>query len=42
MEGDQGGREVILRHRDEMETVEVKEEDVFLDIDTVSDYERER
>lgn len=42
MEGDQGGREVILRHRDEMETVEVEEEDVFLDIDTVADYERER
>jgi molybdenum cofactor cytidylyltransferase len=42
MEGDQGGREVILRHRDEMETVEVEEEEIFLDIDTVADYEPER
>jgi molybdenum cofactor cytidylyltransferase len=42
MEGDQGGREVILRHRDEMETVEVEEEDVFLDIDTVADYDGAR
>lgn len=38
MEGDQGGRESILQHQDQMELVEVGEEDVFLDIDTVDDY----
>ena len=42
MEGDQGGREVILRHRDEMETVEVEEEEIFLDIDTAADYDGAR
>jgi molybdenum cofactor cytidylyltransferase len=40
MEGDQGGRGVILRHREEAELVEVDEGDFFLDIDTVDDYER--
>ncbi len=39
-EGDQGGRELILRHRDQMELVEVGEEDIFLDIDTIDDYRR--
>ncbi|TKJ29851.1 MAG: molybdenum cofactor cytidylyltransferase [Chloroflexi bacterium B3_Chlor] len=42
MEGDQGGREVIRRHQDEMETVEAEQEDLFLDIDTVADYEGAR
>jgi molybdenum cofactor cytidylyltransferase len=39
MEGDQGGRGVILQHEEKMELVEVDEEDIFLDIDTVDDYE---
>jgi molybdenum cofactor cytidylyltransferase len=39
MQGDQGGRGVILRHREEVELVEVDEGDIFLDIDTVDDYE---
>lgn len=39
MEGDQGGRGVIQRHQDELEIVEVDEENIFLDIDTVADYE---
>ncbi len=41
-EGDQGGREVILRHQDELETVEIEQENVFLDIDTRSTYEGAR
>jgi len=38
MEGDQGGRGVIIRHQDQMELVEVEQENTFLDIDTVDDY----
>jgi molybdenum cofactor cytidylyltransferase len=39
LEGDRGGREVIQRHQDELETVEVEKENIFLDIDTVADYQ---
>ncbi len=39
MEGDQGGRGVILQHQGKMELVEVDEEDIFLDIDTIDDYQ---
>ncbi len=39
MEGDQGGRGVILQHREKVELVEVAEGDIFLDIDTVDDYQ---
>ena len=42
LKGDQGGREVILRHQDEVEMVEVEQENVFLDIDTRADYEGAR
>lgn len=42
LEGDQGGREVILRRQDEVETVEVDEESIFLDIDTTADYQEAR
>jgi molybdenum cofactor cytidylyltransferase len=40
--GDQGGRQVIERHEDEVETVEVSDRSLFLDIDTVEDYEGAR
>lgn len=42
LEGDQGGREVVLRNQDALETVELEDEETFLDIDTVSDYQRAR
>jgi molybdenum cofactor cytidylyltransferase len=42
MQGDQGGRQVMGRHEHEVETVEVADESLFLDIDTVDDYERAR
>jgi len=37
--GDQGGREVVMRHQAELATVEVATKAVFLDIDTLTDYE---
>lgn len=42
LDGDQGGREIIQRHADKVERVEVDEESAFLDIDTVADYEGAR
>jgi molybdenum cofactor cytidylyltransferase len=42
MTGDEGGRQVIQHHRSEMEEVEVEDPDLFLDIDTVEEYERAR
>ena len=42
MQGDQGGRQVMRHHEHEVETVEVADERLFLDIDTVDDYERAR
>ncbi len=40
LQGDKGGREVVLRHQEDVETVEVEEDDIFLDIDTEADYQR--
>jgi len=42
MSGDQGGRQVMERHEDQVETVEVSDRSQFLDIDTVEDYDRAR
>jgi len=42
MQGDQGGRQVIERHEHEVETVEVRDPTLFLDIDTVNEYEDAR
>jgi molybdenum cofactor cytidylyltransferase len=42
MRGDQGGRQVMKRHEHEVETVDVADESLFLDIDTMDDYERAR
>jgi molybdenum cofactor cytidylyltransferase len=42
MTGDEGGRQVMQHHRREMEEVEVEDPDLFLDIDTVEEYERAR
>ena len=39
MQGDQGGRQVIERHDNEVEMVEVRDPTLFLDIDTVDEYE---
>jgi molybdenum cofactor cytidylyltransferase len=39
LQGDQGGRQVMERHENEVETVEVRDPTLFLDIDTVDDYE---
>ncbi len=41
-QGDEGGRQVIARHEREVETVEVADQNLFLDIDTVEDYEAAR
>jgi molybdenum cofactor cytidylyltransferase len=41
-QGDEGGRQVIARHEKEVETVEVGDQSLFLDIDTVEDYEAAR
>ena len=38
--GDQGGRQVVAKYKDELATVEVATKDVFLDIDTLIDYEK--
>jgi molybdenum cofactor cytidylyltransferase len=40
--GDHGGRQVIARHEHEVETVEVRDPRLFLDIDTVDEYEDAR
>ena len=42
LQGDQGGRSVIESHLAEVELVEVADENAFLDIDRVSDYEAAR
>jgi len=42
MQGDQGGRQVIERHEQEIEAVEVHDPNLFLDIDTVEEYEDSR
>jgi len=42
MQGDQGGRQVLERHENEAETVEVRDPRVFLDIDTMDEYEDAR
>jgi CTP:molybdopterin cytidylyltransferase MocA len=42
MSGDQGGRQVMERHEDQVETVEVHDRRQFLDIDTVEDYDHAR
>lgn len=41
-DGDRGGRQVILRHRDDVCLVEVDDPLLCLDIDTLDDYERFR
>jgi 4-nitrophenyl phosphatase len=38
--GDQGGREVIARHMEEVVTVEVENPDLLADVDTAEDYRR--
>jgi molybdenum cofactor cytidylyltransferase len=40
--GDEGGRQVIARHEGEVKTVQVGDQSLFLDIDTVEDYEAAR
>lgn len=40
--GDQGGRALILRHPDSVETVEVEDPDLLADVDTPEEYERLR
>ncbi len=40
VEGDQGGRDLINRYRDQVEEVEVASEGVLLDINTLADYQR--
>jgi molybdenum cofactor cytidylyltransferase len=40
VEGDRGGRQIILRHQEHVERVEVDDMAVMLDIDTHQDYER--
>ncbi len=39
VKGDQGGRQVIAEHEDELEEVEVQTEAIFADIDTADDYQ---
>ena len=39
LKGDEGGRSILERHRSSIELVEVQDESIFLDIDSVSDYE---
>ena len=41
-EGDRGGREVVLRHQDEVCYVEIDDPMLCLDIDSLDDYERVR
>ncbi len=40
--GDQGGREVIARHQEEMERINVDDPAVLLDVDTAQDLEKAR
>jgi molybdenum cofactor cytidylyltransferase len=40
VEGDQGGRALLARHRDVLERVDVDEPAVVLDVDTRQDYEK--
>jgi molybdenum cofactor cytidylyltransferase len=40
VEGDRGGRQIILRYQDKVERVEVDDSAVLMDIDTPRDYER--
>jgi molybdenum cofactor cytidylyltransferase len=42
MHGDEGGRQVMKRHEHEVEMVEVRDPSLFLDIDTVDEYEDAR
>jgi molybdenum cofactor cytidylyltransferase len=42
VEGDQGGRELLDRHREQIEWVEVKDPAILADVDTRQDYERMR
>jgi 4-nitrophenyl phosphatase len=39
VKGDQGGRQLISKHRDELEEVEVETGAIFTDIDTADDYQ---
>ncbi len=39
VKGDQGGRQLIAEHEDELEEVEVQTEAIFTDIDTADDYQ---
>jgi len=39
VKGDQGGRQLIAEHRDELEEIEVQTEAIFTDIDTPDDYQ---
>jgi molybdenum cofactor cytidylyltransferase len=40
MRGDEGGRQVLEGHESQVEMVEVQDPDLFLDIDTMEDYEQ--
>jgi molybdenum cofactor cytidylyltransferase len=40
VEGDRGGRQLIVRHQEQVERVEVDDMAVVMDIDTRQDYER--
>lgn len=40
VEGDQGGREIISRHRNEVECLQVDDVAVILDVDTRQDYDK--
>ncbi len=42
LDGDRGGREIIRRHQDDLEKVEVDTAATFLDIDTAADYQQSR
>ena len=39
VKGDQGGRQLIAEHEDELEEIEVETEAIFTDIDTAEDYQ---
>jgi len=38
VEGDQGGRQVIAEHKDEVEEIDMETETILADIDTIEDY----
>lgn len=42
VEGDQGGRALLIRHQQEMECVEIDDPAAILDVDTRQDYEKTR